>query len=122
MSYSESFHRVVNSLCVATGLDREAAEYVMELFLSQSQEILNTIESILKREYTGRSLVDEDFVQMAMLFHKLKGSSGNVRAEEVMNACLMAEAACKSHEVIEIKQYLDKMRQIFKGYSLPVFF
>ena len=116
MGYSEDFHKVVNALCCASGLDRDTAEYAVELFMIQAQDLMNTIEI-----YTSREPSENEYLQMAALFHKLKGSAGNVRAENIMQSCIHAEIACQTKELETIKNHAKQIKLTLCGYRNQLF-
>jgi len=111
MSYTEAFHKVVNSLCVASGLDRDTAEYVVELFLVQAQDMMKNVESYVDHEPS-----ENEYNQMSALFHKLKGSAGNIRAEDIMQSCIYAENACHMKDLVNIKNHTSQISETLCGY------
>ncbi|MBS7525082.1 response regulator [Fusibacter paucivorans] len=96
---------VMSALRIASGLDEMTCIEVIKTYLEQSAEIMTALRA------------DGD---TGKLLHKLKGSSGNVRAEAIMNLAQRAETLYKmgNHKetfalIDNIEKQLDSYRRAF---------
>ena len=83
-----------------SGLDRETSEAIMHEFCKQTARLIVDIQ---------RLIAEDDSKEVGILLHKLKGSAGNVRVQEIAKLAFEAEKAlgAKEHE-----QLGDLLRQI----------
>ena len=58
-----------------------------------------------------------DMVEAANLVHRLKGSSGNVRVNEIMSISLALEKRIKAGEPIDIEEAVSHLSAYVEGLS-----
>lgn len=91
---------IIKNLSVSSGLDHETCELVLETYIDQSKEIVAGLKELLQAE---------DYGKLKDLFHKLKGSSGNVRFEEVRVLSEEAEGFARSGDAASLKEQIAKI-------------
>lgn len=106
----ESLRDVVSKLCIDSGFDDETAWFVIDTYLRQSKDLLENAYTQLN---DGS---DESYKVMEGLMHKLKGSSGNVRAFGLMNLALSAEASAKERDYEALRVHIDHIAEILEKY------
>ncbi len=106
----EKLKEIIERLCNDTDFDVESAWFVMDLYLTQSQEIIEEANGILL------NVNDTAFFKIEGLMHKLKGSSGNVRSNIVMNLSIEAEQLAKMHKKESLMLHLVMISSIIEDY------
>lgn len=91
---------VVKALQEASGLDEATCYFVLRTYVDQSKELIETIRS---------SLFGHGEEDIGIQLHKLKGSSGNVRANRIMELAQLSEKAFKSNDLQKVKLYLPEI-------------
>lgn len=106
----EQIDEVIKKLCHDSGFDIEMAALVVETYLNQTEDILNaTYQLIHESEYKG-------YKDIEGLMHKLKGSSGNVRAAFIMQLALQAETYAQQKDEIRLLSVCEEVSEIIKRY------
>lgn len=99
----EGIHDIIEALCNASGFDEMFGRMVLDTFLKQSLEIINdTIKEL-------ECMTPEAYEKIANSMHKLKGSSGNVRAFELMEMAIYAEQLAKEKRTEELSEQVSLM-------------
>lgn len=86
-----------------SGLDKETCEQLLSDFYVHAQSLVGRI-----RKYIS----DKNFAEAGILLHQLKGSSGNVRAKEISQFAIEAEAALKNDEREKLCDLLDEIEHL----------
>lgn len=94
---------VVKALQEASGLDEATCHFVLRTYVDQSKTLIEVIRSSL----FGHG--DED---IGIQLHKLKGSSGNVRANQIMILAQQAEQAYKNRDLQFVKRCLPEIEAL----------
>ncbi|SPF34136.1 hypothetical protein SBF1_1280005 [Candidatus Desulfosporosinus infrequens] len=95
---SSAFEDTVTTLMAATGFDRETSESFIAEFCEHSLKLISSIKKYLQ---------ENNPKDAGLLLHRLKGSSGNVRAKEIAMLALKAEEALR----LEDSRTLDRLLQ-----------
>lgn len=96
---------IVNSIMKASGLDEGTCEMIVNEFLKQTEKILEEIkEYIYKKQYK----------EIELLLHRLKGSAGNVRANEISALAKEAEDAVKKLDLEKLSLIVENIEGLFK--------
>lgn len=83
---ADYYLEVVSRFMADSGLDRDTCDYVLETFIHQTALIVSEFEA---------AYGSENYALALDLIHRLKGSSGNVRANELMAQALDIEIDLK---------------------------
>lgn len=106
----ERIDEVIQKLCHDSGFDIEMAALVVETYLNQTEDILNaTYHLIHESEFRG-------YKEIEGLMHKLKGSSGNVRATYIMQLAVQAESYAQQLDEERLFAVCDEVFDIIKRY------
>ncbi|MDN5299122.1 MAG: two-component system, sensor histidine kinase [Clostridiales bacterium] len=92
---------IMSALRTASGLDEMTCIEVIKTYLDQSEEIMKALKN------------DGD---IGKLLHKLKGSSGNVRAESIMNLAQRAETLHKMGNQSEARVLIETIEKQLEVY------
>lgn len=92
----------------ASGLNLQDCHNLLRAYVEQSLEILTSIE----QQQKGTTKTD-----VSSLLHKLKGSSGNVRANAVMEQVLKAESAFRDGRKEEFKLLISQIYEKIRVYD-----
>lgn len=84
-------------LIEASGLDAEKCRFIIEAFVQQSRQLLTRLHEAYE---------SEDFENLHKLFHQIKGSSGNVRANELSDLAKKGEKAVAEREMDAISSII----------------
>ncbi len=104
----EKLKGIVENLSNDAGFDEETAWFVLDMYLTQSQEIIEEVNELL--------LEDVPFFKIERLMHQLKGTSGNVRAVIVMDLAIEAEQLAKMHKKEPLKLQLEAINSVIEDY------
>lgn len=105
---SNILESTIQDLMNASGLDVETCRFVIQTYVKQSIELLGIIHMTLSGEGT------ED---VGLLLHKLKGSSGNVRANAVMDLAISAELAYKADNFNKLGELIVEIEALISEYN-----
>jgi HPt (histidine-containing phosphotransfer) domain-containing protein len=100
-----SHQDIVLHLKSASGFDEIDCQIILRAFVDETFKVLKRISLLLEQTEKG---------ELELLLHKLKGSSGNVRATSMMEMAISAEKLCKEGNTDEIKHILLKMHEIIE--------
>ena len=103
---SSVFDDNVTRLMVATGFDQETSESLLVDFCENSIKLISGI---------NKHLAENNPKMAALLLHQLKGSSGNVRAEEISKQVLKAEEALRLMDIKVLNSLLQRIENLLKG-------
>lgn len=103
------YHKTQADLMNASGLDSETCDFVLQTYVNQSLELIEELKGHLENH------TDEDVV--GVMLHKLKGSSGNVRANEVMALALKAEEDFKAGAFEDLENILSQIAKHIEVYK-----
>ncbi len=106
------FETIVLSLCEASSFDRQTSEYVIQIYITQTLELISHLKNLLRFEVFEQSLQE-----IGNLFHKLKGSSGNVRAHKIMQLASDAEIYTTDNNRLEIERILEEISLLITDYK-----
>lgn len=81
----------LTELMAATGVDYDTAMYILDIFVKQSNEIIEETSMELSKD-------NPDWKTVADAFHKLKGSAGNVRLHLFHEIAIQGERYAKHKE------------------------
>jgi signal transduction histidine kinase/DNA-binding NarL/FixJ family response regulator len=112
ISLSADYETVINALCEASGFDRETAEYVIQTYITQSMELVDRLKPLINSD-----VFDENLQEIGNLLHKLKGSSGNVRANKIMQLASLAESLCIEKNQVALINVLEEITGIIAIYN-----
>jgi HPt (histidine-containing phosphotransfer) domain-containing protein len=99
------FDEIVNLFKEESGFDDEFCRELVEEFIIQAEKLIVEIKE---------SLNDNNFKEIAMILHKLKGASGTVRVEKIAKNALEAEAAAKNQDKNSLIQYVIRIEEEIK--------
>lgn len=101
------FDKTVELLMKESGFNEEFCKELVEDFCKQAEKLLESIKENMTRN---------DLTEVCINLHKLKGSAGTVRANDIAKTSLEAEEAIKNDDkdllikmVGEIEKLLDKL-------------
>ena len=106
--YSSAFAETVSLLMEATGFDKQLCE---ELVNEVYEQAINWLVSIKK------ACAENNFKEAGGLLHQLKGSSGNVRMNELSKLALESEAAIKLMDYEMLGSLLGRMEESLEGFK-----
>jgi len=101
--------KMLHKLMQDSGLDMASCQQVIETYIEQSISILEVLRE---------SDIEDETGNMGILIHKLKGSSGNVRADEMAKLAERTEKLYKSGNMAEVKKLVDEMSKEIMGYQV----
>ena len=107
----DHLEEVIQKLCNDSGFEKDIALYVIETYLKQSSEILTDSFKDLNHAESN------DYVKIEGLMHKLKGSSGNVRATKIMELAIEAENLAKEKQSVDLNNKLCEILSIINDYK-----
>jgi len=107
----DQLDEVIQKLCHDSGFDKEMAVFVIETYLKQTQEILTAAFE------TIRHMESDSYLKLEALMHKLKGSSGNVRAMRIMELSIEAENFAKEKKIMDLEHKLSEVVEIIDAYN-----
>ena len=110
----ESLNEVMKNLCDDSGFDMETAEFVIETFLNQTNDIVISAFELINSNRT------DAFHRLEGLMHKLKGSSGNVRAKYIMHLAIRAEESANKENKHEIQSIINEIHEIISAYQVQI--
>lgn len=87
-----------------TGGDKEFLAELVEIYLEDGQLRVNEL---------GEALAAQDPDQLAKTAHKLKGSSANMGANDLMNLCQQLEALGRAGSLEGVSGILQEVQQEF---------
>jgi HPt (histidine-containing phosphotransfer) domain-containing protein len=99
----EFYELVVTQFMNDSGLDQETCDFVLRTYVTQSKELLNELIKALEKS---------DLKHASELLHRLKGSSGNVRANQIMTLALTAEENILSANVTAVRAVLPVLEDL----------
>lgn len=102
---------VIETLTKESGFDLETTYFVIETYLNQTKEILESIKFLIDTDITPSK-----YTEIGKLLHKLKGSSGNVRANEVMELAKESELLCNENAMNEMNEKVEFINEIVTSY------
>lgn len=108
MDKTETLIEVKQRLCADSGLDMETTYFVLDVYIEQTIELIKAVEA---------SFQNQDFTEIASMMHKLKGSSGNVRANRMMALAIETEQAALEGNYEALMLNLDIMKKIIEKYA-----
>lgn len=103
------YNQAQANLMKASGLDSETCNFVLQTYVNQSLELIDEVQEHL----LTRSGVDV----VKVMLHKLKGSSGNVRANEVMTLALKAEDVFREGDFEALEAILPQIANLIAVYK-----
>ncbi len=106
---SQSYQSIIKDMSRSTDLDEETCKDVFSLYLEQARILLLEAYAHLEK--------DVDYVALQAIFHKLKGSSGNVRAHDMMILSKNLEEACKTKTYHNLEAFLDDAKALLSHYE-----
>jgi signal transduction histidine kinase/CheY-like chemotaxis protein/HPt (histidine-containing phosphotransfer) domain-containing protein len=80
------FSEIVTILMMESGFDKEICEELVGDFCEQAQKLIGEIEE---------NIDNNNFTEVSILLHQLKGSAGNIRAKEIEKYAQEAEEAMR---------------------------
>lgn len=98
----------VQELVNASGLEVETCRYVIQTYVQQAIELVELIHMTLRGEGSE---------EVGLLLHKLKGSSGNVRANTIMELALSAEEAHKAENLNKLREIISEIEAVIAEYN-----
>lgn len=108
----DSLKLILTRLCNDAGFDMETAKMVIEIYLTQSKELIDELKIIFAMD-------EEDaFIKTQQMMHKLKGSSGNVRANFLMNLAMESEKFAKDGDRESVLKNIFIIEDIISSYIL----
>ncbi|WP_160690852.1 response regulator [Clostridium sp. C2-6-12] len=102
---ASNFHEIVKLFKEESGFDEEFCRELVEEFIIQAEKLIVDIKE---------SLNDNNFKEIAMILHKLKGAAGTVRAEKIAKNAVEAEAAAKNQDKNSLIQYVIRIEEEIK--------
>lgn len=104
MSEPYDVNASLKALMEAVGLDESASYTILEAYVRQSKEILDIMEaSVTQYRY--------DFENLKEQFHKLKGSSGNVRIIRIYDLAQNGEKRCRLRDLKGVAEVVKAIRK-----------
>ena len=98
--HKEYFDKVAGTLAAETGLDKDTSEELVSLFYSKAADNIK----LTRRAYTKK-----DYEKVKEQVHKIKGSSGNIRAADISQIALKIEEQLKADPQADIQNMIDQM-------------
>ena len=103
--------KMIKMLNHDSGIELASCQQVVETYISQSYAVLQALKEGDYKDETGT---------MGLMIHKLKGSSGNVRAEEMAKLAERAEKMYISGDMAGVKKMIDEMYREIVSYQLSI--
>lgn len=103
---------IINDLCDSSGLDENVSKMVIETYVKQSVELC----SLIRRKLIECTGLNSQLVEIQNLLHKLKGSSGNVRANQIMDLASNAEMTAKAVDMTETLKLVEEICMLVNLY------
>lgn len=97
--------KTLEGLMALTGVDKETALDILSMYLRQTGISLAEIQVAFEETPPQWQIIKN-------LFHKIKGSSGNVRQELLYELAIMGESASKNENLQELSSILRKARTL----------
>lgn len=105
MNQGDYFNEIVKSLIEESGFDERFCTELLEEFCGQSKKILSQIKECVDRN---------DLNESYKLLHKLKGSAGTVRVNDIAEFALQAENAAKNDDKDLLMKAVHSMEKTLK--------
>ncbi|WP_236898467.1 hybrid sensor histidine kinase/response regulator [Clostridium beijerinckii] len=105
MNQSDYFTEIVKSLIEESGFDERFCTELLEEFCEQSKKILSQIKECIDQN---------DLNESCILLHKLKGSAGTVRVNDIAEFALQAENAAKNDDKDLLMKAVYSMEKTLK--------
>lgn len=105
MNQGDYFNEIVKSLIEESGFDERFCTELLEEFCGQSKKILSQIKECVDRN---------DLNESYKLLHKLKGSAGTVRVNDIAEFALQAENAAKNGDKDLLMKAVYSMEKTLK--------
>lgn len=100
---TDYFSEAVTAFKEESGFDKETCVELLHSFCEYAQGLIYEIEE---------NINSNDFENICILLHKLKGSSGNMRVKEIYKLAFEAEQAVGASDNSKLKNILDGMKKI----------
>lgn len=96
------FTATVNKLMEESGFDKDFCEELIRDFCQQTRELVANIR---------KSIADGNWEECSRLLHQIKGSAGNLRANDIAQCALKGEEAAKNSKTGILSDLLDAMEE-----------
>jgi len=105
---NNSYAEAVSLLMKATGFDQQTCEELVNDFCEQAPNLITDIK---------KHIVENNFKEAGRLLHRLKGSSGNIRMNELSRLALEAEKASNLMDYEMLGSLLQRMEESFEDFK-----
>jgi PAS domain S-box-containing protein len=111
-SYSDKFmgnsifEETVLELMEASGFDKEISEEILKEFCNHAVGLISDIK---------KNISENNFKAASLLLHQLKGSSGNVRANEISKKAMEAEETIKTSDNERLYRIIKSMDALLES-------
>lgn len=102
--------KTLEGLMHLTGVDKETAMDILSMYLKQTETLLGEIQ-------LAAEMSPPKWGEIKNMFHKLKGSSGNVRQELLFELSIMGETASKHENFNGLLEVLSKAQTLHRKLS-----
>ncbi len=107
----ENIEHIIEDLSASSGLDSETSKYIFKMYTDQSINLMKTLMEHLN---------NQNYQEVRDLLHKLKGSSGNVRAVTIMELAKEAEEVIKREDYDSVKILSLKIYDLLLQYAMCI--
>jgi len=106
--HNDSFDKTVTLLMEATGFDKQTCEELVNESWEQAACLITDIHKYVS---------ENNLKEAGRLLHRLKGSSGNVRMNEISKLALDAEKAIHLMDSEMLDSLLQRMEESLKNFK-----
>ena len=106
IDHSSAFDDTVTTLMAATGFEKETSESFLTEFCEHSRRLISGIK---------KHLSENNHKEAGLLLHQLKGSLGNIRAQEISKQAFEAEEALQMMDYERLDRVLQRIEELLNS-------
>jgi len=101
------FQKSTKDLMKETGLGIDFCTNLLNIFIKNADSLIKSIKI---------NIAEKEIKKAEFSLHQLKGSSGNVRAADIFNIVIIAEAALKNGDLAQAGTSVEIISQLISGF------
>ena len=101
------FQKSTKDLMKETGLGIDFCTNLLNIFIKNADSLIKSIKI---------NIAEKEIKKAEFSLHQLKGSSGNVRAADIFNIVIIAEAALKNGDLAQAATSVEIISQLISGF------
>jgi len=101
------FQKSTEDLMKETGFGIDFCTNLLNAFIKNADSLIKSIRT---------DISENEIKKAGFSLHQLKGSSGNVRAADIFNNVIIAEAALKNGDLTQADAYIEIISQLIADF------